>query len=122
MIRITWDDGYSITTNLSKQEALKRMDRLSNLRVLMEGYDAGVGLGICKKALNAYNKQDNFTGIIRLTNTEKEFLSYCYMDEYGDIDDIEDMDEYAKCLLFYMGNYAVDYISLNEYRQIAAGY
>lgn len=84
MIRITWDDGYSITTNLSHEEALKRMDRLDDLRVLMEGYTAGEGLSMYKKALQAYNKQDNFTGIIRLTRLEKEFLSYRYDAEYAE--------------------------------------
>lgn len=30
-----------------------------------------------KKVIRAYNKEENFTGIIRLNIIEKDFLSHC---------------------------------------------
>lgn len=76
MKRVTFSDGMSCTTKLSIAEINKRMRRLDLLRVMTEGYDSGMGYSICHKALRAYNKSENFTGIIRLTTPEKDFLSY----------------------------------------------
>lgn len=95
MIRLTWSDGYSITTKLTKSEALKRMERLDWLRVLTEGYEDGEGYSICKKALKAYNKKENFTGIIRLTFSEKDFLGYM-LENNNDDKDIETINYYLR--------------------------
>lgn len=65
-----------IVTKLDIFEAKKRLDRLNTLIVLVEGYDDGEGKSIYDKALRAYEKYDNFTGVIRLSNSEKDWLSY----------------------------------------------
>lgn len=70
-------DGHVCTSKLGKDELLKRMNRLDVLRILTEGYEYGTGKEICKKVIRAYNKEENFTGIIRLNLTEKNFLGYC---------------------------------------------
>lgn len=70
-------DGHVCTSTLEKDELLKRMNRLDVLRILTEGYECGTGKEICKKVIRAYNKEENFTGIIRLNLIEKDFLSYC---------------------------------------------
>ena len=76
MTTYRFSNGDIVSTKLSKEEMMKRMDRLDILRVMMEGYDEGEGLSIFKKAWKAYNKNSNFTGIIRLNPLEKDFLSY----------------------------------------------
>ena len=77
MYRYRFNDGHEITSMLSTNEVNKRMDRLSHLIMLLEGFDEGsVFNDIYKKALRAYNKTDNFTGTIRLTFTEKDNLGY----------------------------------------------
>jgi hypothetical protein len=95
MKRYRFSDGHEITTSLAIDEVNKRMRRLDILRVLMEGYDGGEGESICRKALRAYNKEQ-FTGIIRLTDTEKDFLSYKLEDAMID-------DEDAEVIRFYTG-------------------
>lgn len=72
------NNGTVVTTNLTAQEMCKRATRLDSLRVITEGYEEGVGRGICEKALRAYDKNEGFTGIIRLTAIEKDFLDYIY--------------------------------------------
>lgn len=72
----TFTDGHITTSKLGRDEILERMRRLDWLIVLTEGYERGVGLGIHKKALRAYDKTDNFTGIIHLTLEEKDFIGY----------------------------------------------
>lgn len=72
----TFSDGFQCTSKLDQSELLKRMERLDWLRVLTEDYTEGVGRGICEKARRAYNKHKNFTGIIHLTRSEKDFLGY----------------------------------------------
>ena len=91
----TFTDGYRCTSKLGKQELLKRMNRLDNLRVLTEGFTDGVGRSICDKALRAYNKVDNFTGIIRLTVSEKDFLGYLLEGTVTE-DDVETIRFYLK--------------------------
>ena len=76
MYKYTFSNGDVVTSNLKKDEMIKRMQRLDNLRVLTEGFDEGEGATIAAKAWKAYNKTDNFTGIIRLTFAEKDFLGY----------------------------------------------
>lgn len=95
MIRIAFKDGHSITTKLSAEDVLKRMSRLSKLIVLTEGYETGAGLSIYNKAVNAYNKADNFTGVIRLTPAEKDFLSYKLESEYITAEKIKIIKHYA---------------------------
>ena len=41
MHKYTFTDGHQITSNLSPDEVIKRMDRLSRLIVLLEGFDEG---------------------------------------------------------------------------------
>lgn len=74
MKKYTFSNGDVVTSELNKEELIKRTRRLDTLRVMTEGYDRGEGLKICKKALRAYNKVKGFTGIIRLTTTEKDFI------------------------------------------------
>lgn len=96
MRKYTFTDGTVVTTKLSSKEMVKRMDRLDTLRVLTEGYTEGDGLTICKKALRAYNKLNGFTGIIRLTMNEKEFLDYMLENPMLDEEDIETIKFYTK--------------------------
>lgn len=96
MKRYTFEDGTVVTTKLSAKEMVKRMDRLDDLRVITEGFTEGVGRGICEKALRAYNKLNGFTGIIRLTYTEKEFLDYMLEDKFLDNEDREVIKFYTK--------------------------
>lgn len=74
--KYTFKNGDVVYSDLEKSEMVRRMRRLDILRVLTEGYEEGTGRGICDKALRAYNKTDSFTGIIRLTASEKDFLGY----------------------------------------------
>jgi len=96
MRKYTFNDGTVVTTKLSSKEMVKRMDRLDTLRVLTEGFTEGVGRGICEKALRAYNKLNGFTGIIRLTQIEKEFLDYMLEDNTLDEEEIETIKFYTK--------------------------
>ena len=88
MKRYRFSDGHEITTDLPIEEVMKRMKRLDTLRVMTEGYEEGEGQSICKKALRAYDKEQ-FTGIIRLTTTEKDFLGYKLEDDMIDDEDRE---------------------------------
>lgn len=97
MKQYTFSDGHKITTNLPIDVVLDRMRRLDILRVLMEGYDEGEGYKIYKKALAAYDKTDNFTGIIRLSPLEKDFLGYkLEEDHYLTPRDIQVLNYYLK--------------------------
>lgn len=96
MKRYTFNDGHQITSNLTIKEILKRMNRLDTLRVLTEGFTEGEGRKICEKALKAYNKTENFTGIIRLTTLEKDFLGYMLESEFNTNEDIETINFYLK--------------------------
>lgn len=89
MTRYTFKNGDIVTSNLKINELLKRMRRLDALRVLTELYEDEEGKSICKKATKAYNKIDNFTGIIRLTRLEKDWLGYMLEDEFLDNEDRE---------------------------------
>ena len=75
---------------------LKRMRRLDILRVLTEGYEEGTGRGICDKALRAYNKTDSFTGIIRLTAGEKDFIGYMLESDMLNSKDRETLEYYLR--------------------------
>lgn len=68
--------GDVMTSKLNKEELIKRINRLDLLRVMTEQCECVAGQSICKKALKAYNKMENFTGIIHLTSLEKEWLWY----------------------------------------------
>ena len=96
MKRFRFADGHELTTNLNKDEMLKRMDRLDWLRVLTEQYEDGEGKSICEKALRAYDKTENFTGIIRLTLLEKDFLAYMLDDTFNTEKDIEVIKFYLR--------------------------
>ena len=95
MKRYRFNDGHEITSKLEPNEILNRMNRLDWLRVITEEYEEGTGYEICKKALKAYDKVDNFTGIIRLTITEKDFLGYM-LEENNDKRTIEVINYYIR--------------------------
>ena len=95
MYKYKFNDGHTITSKLNTKEVLQRMRRLDILRVLTEGYEEDEGFSICKKAINAYEKADNFTGIIRLTFLEKDFLSYL-------LEDDSLTEEYIDTIKFYI--------------------
>lgn len=76
MYKYTFNNGDVVTSRLSKDELLRRMKRLDTLRALTEQHECPEGRSICRKALQAYNKLTDFTGIIRLNILEKDWLSY----------------------------------------------
>ena len=76
MYKYTFNNGDVVTSNLPKDELIKRMDRLGTLIALTEQHESPIGRSICKKAVQALHKSLNFTGVIRLTSLEKEWLSY----------------------------------------------
>jgi hypothetical protein len=94
MKRYTFKDGTKVTSRLDSKEVIKRMNRLDTLRVLTEGYTDGEGASICKKAWRAYNKLNDFTGIIRLNNLEKDFLGYMLESDMLDNEDREVINYY----------------------------
>lgn len=89
-------NGEIITSRLKKEEMLKRMRRLDVLRVLTEQYECEEMENICKKVSKAYDKADDFTGIIRLTNVEKDCLAYRLEDEFLNEEEIETIEFYCK--------------------------
>ena len=89
-------NGDVVKSNLDSNELMKRMRRLDVLRVLTEGYEEGEGESICKKAWKAYNKVDNFTGIIRLNDLEKDFIGYMLENEFNTEEDIEVLKFYLR--------------------------
>lgn len=91
----TFTDGFECTSRLDQSELDKRMKRLDNLRVLTEEYTEGEGKAICDKALRAYHKAKNFTGIIHLTIHEKDFLGYLLEGTVTE-DDVETIRFYLK--------------------------
>lgn len=96
MYRYTFSDGHTVTSTLTQQELLKRMRRLDILSVLVEGHDQGYGLSIYRKACNAYNRTDNFTGIIRLTPSEKDWLGYLLETDMLTQEDISVINYYLR--------------------------
>ena len=92
----TFNDGHKTTSDLPAEEVIKRMDKLSRLIVLLEGFDEGsVFNDIYEKAVTVYNKKDNFTGRIRLTFTEKDNLGYL-------LDRKTNTEEDIKVLKYYL--------------------
>lgn len=97
-------NGDVVTSVLLSDELMARMNRLDTLRVLIEGFvfDKGdadynpVANSIYHKALNAYNKTNLFTGIIRLTFTEKDWLGYLLESDMLDEDDKAVIKYYIK--------------------------
>lgn len=76
MKKYTFKNGDVMISKLSSDELMQRIRRLDTLRVMTEQHECKEGRNICKKALNAYNKKEQFTGIIKLTGLEKDWLSY----------------------------------------------
>ena len=75
--RVTFKSGEVYTTDLDAKEMIKRMNRLDWLMVATEGYERdAIYYNIYKKAEKAYNKYENFTGVVRLTDYEKDSLCY----------------------------------------------
>lgn len=97
--------GEIVTTKLSASEVLKRMNRLDTLRVLVEGYVFNkddenyndIPNNIYNKAVRAWKNLNNFTGIIRLTFEEKDWLSYLLESDFIDDEDKEVINFYTKC-------------------------
>lgn len=74
--KYTFANGDVVISSLPQDKLLDRMRRLDQLRVLVEQNESDVAQSICKKALRAYNNTSNFTGIIRLSQRETDWLSY----------------------------------------------
>lgn len=89
-----FSDGTLVTSYLPADELSRRMNRLDTLRVLTEQHEDPHSKSICRKALAAYNKLDNFTGIIRLTFAEKDWLGYMLESDMLD-------SEAKECIRFY---------------------
>lgn len=94
--KYTFKNGDVVISDLKQAEMLKRMRRLDILRVLTEGYEEGTGRCICDKALRAYNKVDGFTGIIRLTAGEKDFIGYMLENDMLNDEDRETLGYYLR--------------------------
>lgn len=91
-----FNNGDVYETKLNARELVRRLNRLDTLRVLTEQHETGEGVAIWNKALKAYNKFYGFTGIIRLTPAEKEWLSYKLESNMLDNKDIETIEYYCK--------------------------
>ena len=96
MIKYAFTNGDVMTSELSADELMKRLRRLDTLRVMTEQHDCKEGKSICKKALNAYNKMNGFTGIIRLTFLEKDWLAYMLEDDFITDEEIKVIEFYTK--------------------------
>lgn len=96
MNRYTFSNGDVLLSKLPKEEVAKRCKRLDTLRVLVEQHECSEGKSIYKKAFRAFNKVNGFTGIIRLTFTEKDWLSYMLENENNTSEDIEVINFYCK--------------------------
>ena len=96
MKKYTFSNGDVVRSDLNADELIKRMKRVDLLRVMTEGYEYGEGLSIYNKALRAYNKVDNFTGIIRLTILEKDFIGYMRERSFLTDEEIEVINFYTK--------------------------
>lgn len=94
MKKYTFKNGDVVRSELGAKELVKRMNRLDTLRVMTEQYECEEGKSICKKALRAYNKADGFTGIVRLSSLEKDWLSYQLENSFITEEEIE-------CVKFY---------------------
>lgn len=88
--------GHIITSKLPLNEIEKRSRRLDLLRVMVEEHECKEGRSIYEKALRAYNKTNNFTGIIKLTFNEKEWLSYMLENEFLSDEDRDVIKFYIK--------------------------
>lgn len=96
MKKYTFTNGDVMTSELSAEELMKRLHRLDTLRVMTEQHECEEGKNICKKALNAYNKINSFTGIIRLSFTEKDWLMYMLENPCITEDEKEVVEFYTK--------------------------
>ena len=96
MNKYTFANGDIVISRLTEKEILKRMNRLNRLRVVIEGNESEEATSIQKKAIKAWNKKVNFTGIIRLTFQEKDWLSYMLENEFLDEEDKEIIKFYCK--------------------------
>lgn len=82
-------------SRVSAEELQKRYNRLDRLRVITEPFESGPGLSIYKKALRAEDAQ-NFTGIIRLTPAEKDWLEYLLENDMLTDYDVEVINFYIR--------------------------
>ena len=96
LYRYKFSNGEVVTTYLSADECLRRMNRLGTLMTLVEQSENDVGQSIYRKALQAYNKLENFTGIIRLSFREKDWLSYMLESDMLSDKDIDAIKFYTR--------------------------
>ena len=94
MRMITFRDGRVMHSHLTDREVLKRLNRLNKLIILVEQNDCPEAQSIYNKATNTYKNNKNFTGIIRLSTAEKDWLSYKLECEFNSEEDVE-------CIAFY---------------------
>ena len=95
LYKYTWSDGFEVITKLSKEEFIKRYNRLDCIRVIYEGFEPGsVGYSIYKKVLRAQNKLDNFTGIVKFTSSELDDMSFTLEENEFISDDCRDALRY----------------------------
>lgn len=99
--KYTFSNGDVVYSNLSKDELMKRMNRLDTLRTLVEGHEEGPYLSIFNKTNKSLNANP-FTGIIHLTFDEKDALGYKM--ELLDTPVGGLSDEEIEALCFYTGN------------------
>lgn len=96
MYRYTFSNGDVVTSKLTKDVLIQRMRRLDTLKVLTEQLEDAAYQNIYRKALAAYNKTNDFTGIIRLTGYEKEMLLYLLESDMLSDRDIEAIKFYTR--------------------------
>lgn len=72
--KITFTDGTYLITSISSDQVLQRLDRLSTLMDITKDAQDDVSKSIFDKAKVAYDKVEDFTGVIRLTAAEKKHL------------------------------------------------
>lgn len=97
--KYTFNNGDVVYSDLSKEELMKRMNRLDTLRILVEGHEEGPYLNIYNK-INKALKANPFTGILHLTFDEKDALSY----KMEMLDSKSLSDEEIATICFYTGN------------------
>ena len=84
-----------ITSQLPWNEVQKRLKRLDSMISLLEGFDIGEYAKLYRRFYNAYITKDNFTGIVRLSSSEKELLGYLWESELLSKSDQEALEFYT---------------------------
>ena len=84
-----------ITSYLPWNDVQARLKRLDSMISLLEGFDSGEYAKLYKRFYKAYNTKDNFTGIVRLSSSEKELLGYLWESELLSKSDQEALEFYT---------------------------